>query len=152
MIQGATGLSHVNVVVRDLDTSKRFYTQTLGLELADEIEVSDPALSTGLGVPDAKLRAGFFRLPGSDAQIEMIEYVSPTAADAENAAANRVGYGHFALTVTDVDAAHAALSEAGVQFVSEPVTVPGDVRFCWLLDPDGNRVELIQYDVPFPSA
>jgi catechol 2,3-dioxygenase-like lactoylglutathione lyase family enzyme len=45
---------------------------------------------------------------------------------------------HFGLVVDDKEAARQALRDAGVEIL------PG--RFLDFLDPDGNRVELVQYD------
>src|ERR1700760_3019902 len=52
---------------------------------------------------------------------------------------------HFGLVVDDKEAARQALREAGVEIL------PG--RFLDFLDPDGNRVELVQYDqIQFTKA
>lgn len=139
------GISHFNLVVSDLDRSKAFYTEVLGLTLAEEVEVADDELSKGLGVPDAKLRAAFFDLPGNEGQIEMMEYLNPTANPLDpTRKASDVGWGHLAFRVDDVDAVYETLRGKGVEFVSPPVTVPGGVRFCWFKDPDGNTLEIIK--------
>src|SRR4051794_13060173 len=52
---------------------------------------------------------------------------------------------HFGLVVDDKEAARQALQDAGVEIL------PG--RFLDFLDPDGNRVELVQYDqIQFTKA
>jgi lactoylglutathione lyase len=52
---------------------------------------------------------------------------------------------HFGLVVDDKEAARQALQDAGVEIL------PG--RFLDFLDPDGNRVEIVQYDqIQFTKA
>lgn len=57
------------------------------------------------------------------------------------------GYGHFAVSVDDVAAEHARLTEAGlaprnvVDFRSGDVTV---AKFFFIADPDGYQIEVIQ--------
>ena len=145
MPSGISGLHHVNVVVSDTERAKAFYTEVLGLTVAEEVEAAEDELSRGLGVPDAKLRATFLNLPNSTTQIEMIEYLAPDAAPlTPGLSANRVGYGHVAFQVDDIDAEYERISAHGVTWVSTPVTLEGGLRFCWFNDPDGNTVEIIQ--------
>jgi glyoxylase I family protein len=139
------GLHHCNVVVSDLDRSKTFYTEVLGLTLAEEVEAAEDELSRGLGVPDAKLRAAFFDLPDSTTQVEMIQYIAPDSAPLPAGRLNNdVGYGHLAFRVEDIDAEYERLLSHGVEFISSPVTLEGGLRFCWFRDPDGNTLEIIQ--------
>jgi catechol 2,3-dioxygenase-like lactoylglutathione lyase family enzyme len=51
----------------------------------------------------------------------------------------------IALTVADVDAAHAALTAGGV-LVLGPVCVTAVSRLIFVLDPDGTMVQLHQFD------
>ena len=54
------------------------------------------------------------------------------------------GYGHIALAVDDLDEALARLSEQGIEPEREPYRVrEGGSRICFVRDPDGYRVELI---------
>jgi catechol 2,3-dioxygenase-like lactoylglutathione lyase family enzyme len=48
------------------------------------------------------------------------------------------------LQVPDVDAEHARLAAAGVEVLSGPVDEPWGLRECWVTDPDGVRIALIQ--------
>jgi lactoylglutathione lyase len=53
-------------------------------------------------------------------------------------------YGHIALSVDDLDAALAGLAEQGIRPEREPYRVrEGGSRLCFVQDPDGYRVELI---------
>ncbi len=56
------------------------------------------------------------------------------------------GYGHIALTVgDDMDAELARLAEAGVRPEKEPYAAyPGGPRICFVRDPDGYRIELLE--------
>ena len=55
------------------------------------------------------------------------------------------GYEHIALTVDDLDATLAALEEKGIEPERPPYTVrEGGSRICFVRDPDGYRVELIE--------
>jgi predicted enzyme related to lactoylglutathione lyase len=48
------------------------------------------------------------------------------------------------LQVPDVDAEHARLVAAGVEVLRGPVDEPWGLRECWVADPDGVRIALIE--------
>jgi lactoylglutathione lyase len=55
------------------------------------------------------------------------------------------GYGHIALAVDDLDASLAELAGQGIDPEREPYRVrEGGSRLCFVQDPDGYRVELIE--------
>ncbi len=55
------------------------------------------------------------------------------------------GYGHIALGVDDVDAALADLARAGITPEKPPyASRPGGSRICFIQDPDGYRIELVE--------
>ncbi len=54
------------------------------------------------------------------------------------------GYGHIAVAVDDLDDALAQLAEQGIEPEREPYRVrEGGSRICFVNDPDGYRIELI---------
>ena len=54
------------------------------------------------------------------------------------------GYGHVAVATDDLDEALAALKEQGIEPEREPYRVrDGGSRICFVQDPDGYRIELI---------
>ena len=54
------------------------------------------------------------------------------------------GYGHIALAVDDLDESLAALAQQGIEPEREPYRVrEGGSRICFVQDPDGYRIELI---------
>jgi lactoylglutathione lyase len=54
------------------------------------------------------------------------------------------GYGHIAIAADDLDEALAALKEQGIEPEREPYRVSeGGSRICFVQDPDGYRIELI---------
>jgi lactoylglutathione lyase len=54
------------------------------------------------------------------------------------------GFGHVALAVDDLDESLAQLGEQGIQPEREPYRVrEGGSRICFVQDPDGYRIELI---------
>ena len=48
------------------------------------------------------------------------------------------------LQVRSVDAEHERLAAAGVEILSAPVDEPWGLRECWVADPDGVRIALIE--------
>jgi catechol 2,3-dioxygenase-like lactoylglutathione lyase family enzyme len=54
------------------------------------------------------------------------------------------------LQVPDVDAEHARLAAAGVEVLSAPVDEPWGLRECWVADPDGVRIALIEVPEAHP--
>jgi lactoylglutathione lyase len=55
------------------------------------------------------------------------------------------GYGHVAITTPDLDNALAQLARQGIEPERPPYTVrEGGNRLCFVRDPDGYRIELIE--------
>lgn len=125
-------LGHVVLYVRDLEASAAFYRDVLGWK---QIESSE------LGFPAAAFTSG-----RTHHELLLIE-VGPTAQPIP--AGRRVGLYHIGLKVGDSDdelrAALAQVQAAGVTVLgASDHTVTHSV---YLLDPDGNEVELY-VDVP----
>jgi lactoylglutathione lyase len=55
------------------------------------------------------------------------------------------GYGHIAITAADLDATLGRLREHGIEPERPPYSVrEGGSRLCFVRDPDGYRIELIE--------
>jgi predicted enzyme related to lactoylglutathione lyase len=140
--------AHTNLVARDWRALGRFYEQVLGcVPLPPARDLSGEWLERGTGVPGARITGQHYRMPGGSPfgpTLEIFQYDSPE--DAAPPPANRVGFGHIAFVVDDVDAARAAVLAAGGSAVGtiESIEIAGAGRITWtyVRDPEGNLVEL----------
>ena len=107
---------HVGVVVTDVEKSKQFYEKVLGLKQ--------------LPGPNIKFNGAWFAV--GDKAIHLL-------GAEDNGAPNRVGR-HLAIDVEDFEATKAKLRKRGIEFEESTMRVAG--RQLWVLDPDGNKVEL----------
>ena len=126
-------LVHTAYRVRDIDASLRFY-EALGFERRGRLNFPT-AYNVYLG------------LPGDADRLELTVNVGR-----EEPYAVGDGYGHVALTVPDLDETLAGLAQQGIVPEREPYRVPGGgPRICFLQDPDGYRVELIEGEFVTPQ-
>jgi catechol 2,3-dioxygenase-like lactoylglutathione lyase family enzyme len=114
-------LELVQVPVSDVDRSKAFYVDQLGFVLDHDHQVSDD------------LRFVQLTPPGSACSIALGAGLTSMAAGAVQG---------LQMVIDDADAAHAALSERGVE-VSDVQEFPWG-RFVFFADPDGNGWALQQ--------
>ncbi len=125
--------AHTNVRVRDIDASLRFY-EALGFQRRGRLQF-DSAYNVYLG------------LPGDGDTLELTVNVGrDDSYDLGD------GYGHVALEVEDLDDRLARLAEQGIEPEKPPYGPGGrdEYRICFVADPDGYRVELIDgaFDTP----
>jgi glyoxylase I family protein len=146
-----SGLHHFNLIVSDREKTKGFYHGILGLEIALETEIEDAEFSRGVGLPNTKVLAAFFKLPGSAGMIETFQYVNPAGQPIPSSAkANDGGWQHICFQVDDIEKTKKELESKGVTFLSTPVTISSrhphfaGVRFCYFLGPDREVLEILQ--------
>lgn len=131
---------HVGITVSDLERTVEFYRDVLGLDVLDRFEVSGDAFSTAVGVDGA---AGTFaHLEGGGVRIELVEY-DPDGADERADAINQPGATHVGFAVPDLEGFYEGLP-GDVETISEPRTTASGTRICFLLDPEGNLVEVLE--------
>ena len=81
----------------------------------------------------------FMGLPGDGARLEL------TYNHGVDGYELGTGYNHIAMTVDDLDGTLERLSEQGIEPEKPPYRVSeGGSRLCFVQDPDGYRVELIE--------
>jgi lactoylglutathione lyase len=120
---------HTCYRVTDPERSVAFY-EALGFEKRRELPIREEAVNYFLGIP------------GEDGPELELTYNFETPDGGYEVG---TGYGHIALTVDDLNATLAALSEEGIQPERPPYSVrEGGSRICFVRDPDGYRVELIE--------
>jgi catechol 2,3-dioxygenase-like lactoylglutathione lyase family enzyme len=142
-------IDHVGLTVADLDRALEFWCGRLGLRLLDRVTESGPDIASLIGVDSAELEIA--DLDGGDGRIiELIRYIRPTGRPIR-ARSSDPGSAHIAVRVDDLDAALARVrGSQGRQISRRPVLLsdPGGpwdgVTCCYIADPDGNILELIQ--------
>ncbi len=146
---------HTNVIARDWNVLAAFYERVFGcLPVPPERDYSGEALERGTGVVGAAFRGVHLRLPGCGPDGPTLEiYTYAENADSVGAASpNRVGWGHVAFVVDDVDQARTAVLGAGGGIVGDVVTTQTSdgrrVTWCYLTDPEGNILELQSWSPP----
>jgi catechol 2,3-dioxygenase-like lactoylglutathione lyase family enzyme len=130
-------LHHVNIVVKDVEASKRFYCDVLGMD--------DVPRNPSFTFPGAWLRS-------HSAEIHLVQEDAATHApgDASYALA---GTGdkdlafsrHFSLVIDDMDALVEHLHQKQVPIAAGPVERIGGLVQTYCYDPDGHLVEFTQF-------
>jgi catechol 2,3-dioxygenase-like lactoylglutathione lyase family enzyme len=120
-----TQIDHVSVLVTDLERSRRFYRDVLGLK-----EIAKP-------------RTFDFEVLWFDLGNQHLHLLLRARPDT-------VSPRHFALRVKDARAARAHFQAHGVA-TEETTPIPHCDRF-FIADPDLNRVEVIQWLQPYDPA
>lgn len=131
---------HVGITVTDLEAALSFYRDVLGLSVLDRFSVSGEAFATGVDVEGA---AGeFVHLAGDGARIELVSY-EPEGEALDARALNRPGATHVGLEVRDLESFYADLP-TDVETLSEPQRTESGSVICFLRDPEGNLIEVLE--------
>jgi catechol 2,3-dioxygenase-like lactoylglutathione lyase family enzyme len=131
---------HVGLTVSDLDRSVAFYRDTLGLDVLSRFSVGGEAFAAGVGIEGAS--ADFAHLDADGTRVELVEY-DPEGDARLSGELNQPGASHLGLEVDDLDAFYADLPE-DVPTISEPRTTESGTRICFLQDPDGHLIEILE--------
>ncbi len=122
-------LIHTCYRILDIERSVAFY-EKLGLVEMRRLPIGDEAINVFMGFEDDGPR---LELTYNFDQEEPYEIGT--------------GYGHIAFTVADMDDTLSRLAEGGITPERPPYTVrEGGSKLCFVRDPDGYRIELIERD------
>ena len=118
-------LIHTCYRIGDIDRSVAFY-EALGFEERRRVPIREEAINVFMG------------LPGDGDRLEL------TYNHGVDSYELGTGYNHIAVTVGDMDATLERLATVGIEPEKPPYTVSENgPRLCFVRDPDGYRVELI---------
>ena len=143
---GSLGFDHVNISVRDLDRAIRFYGETFGLAVLLRQTLSGEWFDAIRGTRGAMADCVILVNGDHSLRVEMLCFPGPSTGPG---GMDDIGIGHFAITVTDIDAVRKRAIQAGATPVGAVVEVPRSIlpkgkRMCYLRDPDGILLELAQ--------
>lgn len=123
-----TGIGHTALLVRDMEASSRFYSQILGFNKA-----------FSLADDEGKPWIEYFRI-GNNQFIELFYRKD----EPDNDHVRRVGYQHVCYEVDDIRKTEEEIKSRGGT-IDRPPKLGKDGNYqMWVVDPDGNRIELMQ--------
>ena len=121
-----SSLIHTCYRIGDIDRSVAFYA-ALGFEEVGRMPIRDEAINVFMG------------LPGDGPRLELTYNHGVTEYELGT------GYNHIAITASDLDGTLERLAGLGITPEKPPYTVrEGGSRLCFVRDPDGYRIELIE--------
>jgi lactoylglutathione lyase len=121
-------LIHTCYRITDIDRSVAFY-EALGFEEVGRFPIRDEAINV------------FMNIPG-DGDSPRLELTYNHGVDSYELG---TAYGHIAITAEDLDGTLEQLAGQGIEPEKPPYSVrEGGSRLCFVRDPDGYRVELIE--------
>jgi len=143
---------HINLDVRSLEASIVFYEVLgfrmflpgipyLGIQRQGEPAEIPAECAAALGLPSGTRANGcILGLPGGFPMLDLTQYKR-----AEAKPQGTFGWSRVCLASRDLAADYERLRHRGVAFVTEPRSDPeGLAKIAICLDPDGNRIELIE--------
>jgi lactoylglutathione lyase len=117
---------HTCYRIGDIDRSVAFY-EKLGFQEVRRFPIRDEAINVFMG------------FPGEDPRLEL------TYNHGVDSYELGTGYNHIAIAVDDLDGTLERLASDGIEPEKPPYSVrEGGSRLCFVRDPDGYRIELIE--------
>jgi len=122
-------LIHTCYRITNIERSVAFY-EALGFAEMRRLPIGEEAINVFMGLPE----------DGPEPRLELTYNVGH-----EEPYDLGTGYGHIAITTGELDGTLARLAEQGIEPERPPYTVSaGGSRLCFVRDPDGYRVEIIE--------
>ncbi len=122
-------LIHTCYRITNIERSVAFY-EALGFREIGRLPIRQEAINVFMGLPE----------DGPEPRLELTYNIGY-----DEAYEIGTGYGHIAITIQDLDGALTALAGQGIEPERPPYTVrEGGSRLCFVRDPDGYRIELIE--------
>jgi lactoylglutathione lyase len=122
-------LIHTCYRILDIDRSVAFY-EALGFREVGRLPIRDEAINVFMNLPE----------DGDSPRLELTYNVGR-----EEPYEIGTGYGHIAITTSNLDSALEQLAGQGIEPERPPYSVrEGGSRLCFVRDPDGYRIELIE--------
>lgn len=119
---------HTCYRIASIERSTAFY-EALGFSEVGRIPIGDEAVNVFMNLPG----------DGDEPRLELTHNFGVESYQLGD------GYGHIAVATDNLDATLARLSEQGIAPERPPYSLrPGGSRLCFVRDPDGYRVELIE--------
>jgi catechol 2,3-dioxygenase-like lactoylglutathione lyase family enzyme len=152
MTVGFSTLDHVGFAVGSLDRSVEWYSRFLEappvLRKVWDVEY----VGRMLAIPGVQIECAFWELPGGTT-LELIEYLEPRPGIVDMQTRN-AGNGHLCLVVDHLEDELARLERelgvTGVDAVEIPWGPYAGGKGCYLRDPDGISVQLMQLPADGP--
>lgn len=143
-------IGHVSFKVEDMEASQKFYIEQMGFRKCFEImknpdggESTPREVVRNSGTFDSeKLWITYIQVSES----QFIElFTSKPQEKKEVFSEERIGYLHLALIVDDIHAYRNELATRNVKIDIEPKMGMDGTWQMWIHDPDGNKIECMQY-------
>ena len=139
-----TRINHTGLVVREMDRSVAFYRDALGMEVVDTRERNGGAIEHLVGYSPCHLKAVDLAV-GDGSVLELLQYVAPPPAERPTEERSALGASHVAFDVVDINGTYEKLLRNGARKLNPPIQVAPGKWVCYLQDPDGNWIELIEF-------
>lgn len=121
-------LIHTCYRITNIDRSVAFY-EALGFKEVGRVPIRDEAVNV------------FMNQPG-DGEMPRLELTYNFGVESYE---QGTAYGHIAITAADLDETLAQLAALGIEPEKPPYTIrEGGSRLCFVRDPDGYRVEILE--------
>ena len=137
---------HTGFIVRDVDTSVKFYAEVMGLGIQAQWDRDGEYVDKLLGFSGAHLKGAFLSM-GEGHILELLQYVSPAGGEV-HVNRNDLGAAHLAFLVDDIEDYYATMSGKGLRFLNPPSYMYQEdqvVRIgMYAQDPDGNWLEFTE--------
>jgi glyoxylase I family protein len=137
-------VSHVSIAVSDMERSIAFYRDVFGWEQIFDERMEGEAFDRLTGVAGAAGQACGGRIGSLRVELMHFNFI-PTVTTAPG-----LGLRVLSMEVADARAAHAELVARGIPVSGPPVEVFG-VHMFFVLDPDGQGIEMCEYVAGGPA-
>ena len=140
-----TAFSHFGICVADLDRAVAFWTEGLGFARAERHQIG-AEFAALMELEDVAVTSQFLRR--DQIAVELLAFSTPVATSEPRRPLPTLGLTHVSLRVDDLDEVLERLVVLGGTEIAGTRTEiemgPVTLRFVYLTDPDGTRVELME--------
>jgi glyoxylase I family protein len=125
------GAIDLGIVTKDAQPLIKFYSATLGLPIAGEMDMPGGGHMTRLSCGDTTLKI-------------VVNGREPKGASVSGGIGGAPGFRYFTISVDNLKEATAECDAAGYKIAVAPTEIRTGVTISMIEDPDGNWVELLQ--------
>ena len=121
----------IGIFVRDAEKSLAFYRDVLGLEYLGDLTFPGNHM---------------WRFQAGKSVVKLLEQ-TPTP-EASNPAGDATGFRYLSLFVSNLEELVGEVEAAGCEVIIPITEFQPGAKFCFVADPEGNRIELLDVDLP----